>query len=124
MADTSDILKALESLKSEMATKSDLDVIKKDMATKSDLQGVKQAQAQTNTALEALAAGQKDQSTKADIHRLEQKIEKEEELTPPKDHKNSFDLIEEPLNLLEGRAGIDSSNVVCTCAYCVKHPFS
>ncbi len=51
-------------------------------------------------------------------------LEKEEELTLPKDHKNRFDLIEERLNLLEGRAGIDSSNVVCTCAYCVKHPFS
>ena len=50
-----------------------------------DLQEVKQSQAnlatkqeiaQVNTALEALAAGQKDQATKADIHRLEQKIEK------------------------------------------------
>lgn len=36
-----------------------LEPLKKDMATKSDLQEVKQSQAQTNTALEALAAGQK-----------------------------------------------------------------
>jgi hypothetical protein len=53
-----------------------LEPIKKDMATKRDLQEVKQSQAQTNTALEALAAGQKDQATKEDIHRLEQKIDK------------------------------------------------
>src|SRR6266704_3133134 len=98
MADNNDVLKAIESIKKDMATKSDLATVKK------DLQDMKQSQAQTNTALEALAAGQKDQSTKADINR--------------------FDLIEERLNLLEGRAGIDSSNVVCTCAYCVKHPFS
>src|SRR5438270_1278679 len=56
------------------------DAIEKNMATKSDLQEVKQTQAQTNTALEALAAGQKDirenMATKADIHRLEQKIDK------------------------------------------------
>ena len=49
---------------------------------------------------------------------------KEQEQTIPKDHKNRFDLIEERLNRLEERASIDSTNVRCTCAYCVKHPFS
>lgn len=59
------------------------DTIEKNMATKQDIQRVEQVQAHTNnslthltTAVEALAAGQKDQSTKADIHRLEQKIDK------------------------------------------------
>ena len=94
MADTNDILIAIESLRSDVATKSDLEAIKKDMVTKKDLQEVKQAQVQTNTRVETLAAGQA-----------------------------RFDLIEERLNRLEGRAGIDSTNVRCTCAYCVKYPF-
>jgi predicted nucleic acid-binding Zn-ribbon protein len=65
-----DLLKAIES-------------IKKDMATKQDIQRVERGQAQTNnslthltTAVEALAAGQKEQATKGDIDRLEQKIER------------------------------------------------
>ena len=74
MTDNNDILKAIESIQKDMATRSNLEVIKK------DLQDVKQSHAQTNTALEALAAGQKDirdnMATKADIHRLEQKIDK------------------------------------------------
>lgn len=81
MADNNDILKAIEPIKSDVGN------IKKDMATKSDLQEVKQAQAQTNTTLtqtkttvEALEAGQEDirekMATKADIHRLEQNIDK------------------------------------------------
>ena len=40
---------------------------------KKDSPSVKQSQAYTNTALEALAAGQKDQATQGDIHRVEQK---------------------------------------------------
>jgi hypothetical protein len=101
MTDTNDILKALESLKSDMATKRDLDVIKKDIATKSDLQDVKHAQTQTNskvdtlasgqaqliqgqarihTAIEALKAGQDDirekMATKADVLTVEVKVDK------------------------------------------------
>ena len=102
MADNNDILKALESLQKDMATKSDLDVIKKNMATKSDLQEVKQSQAQTNTALEALAAGQKDihdnMATKADIHRLEQKIDKVDKHI--KSHESSIDNLETSTNTL------------------------
>lgn len=48
MTDNNDILKAIESIKSDVGY------------IKNDLQDVKQSQAQTNTALEALAAGQKD----------------------------------------------------------------
>jgi hypothetical protein len=101
MADNNDILKAIESLKSDMATKSDLEAVKKDMATKSDLQDVKQSQAQTNTALEALAAGQKDirenMATKADIHRLEQKIDKVDKHV--KSHESRIDNLEEEAGL-------------------------
>ena len=122
MADNNDILKALESLKSEMATKSDLDVIKKDMATKSDLQDVKQSQLQTNakvdtlatgqaqliqgqarihTAIEALKAGQDDirekMATKADIHRLEQKIDKVDKHV--KSHESRIDNLEDEAGL-------------------------
>ena len=81
MADNNDVLKAIESIKKDMATKSDLAIVKK------DLQDMKQSQAQTNTALEALAAGQKDQSTKADIHRLEQKIDKVAKLEKNNEHR-------------------------------------
>ena len=108
MADNNNILKALESLKSEMATKSDLESVKKDMATKSDLQEVKQSQAQTNTSLghittavEALAAGQKDirdtMATKADIHRLEQKIDKVDKHV--KRHESRIDNLEDETGL-------------------------
>ena len=122
MADNNDILKALESLKSEMATKSDLDVIKKDMATKSDVQDVKQSQSQTNakvdtlatgqaqliqgqarihTAIEALKAGQDDirekMATKADIHRLEQKIDKVDKHV--KSHESRIDNLEDETGL-------------------------
>jgi hypothetical protein len=51
-----------------------LEPIKKDMATKADVQRVEQGQVQIHTtlgqittAVEALAAGQKDQATKTDI---------------------------------------------------------
>ena len=122
MTDNNNILKALESLKSEMATKSDLDVIKKDMATKSDLQDVKQSQSQTNakvdtlatgqaqliqgqdrihTAIEALKAGQDDirekMATKADIHRLEQKIDKVDKHV--KSHESRIDNLEDEAGL-------------------------
>jgi uncharacterized coiled-coil DUF342 family protein len=102
MADNNDILKAIESIQSDVGN------IKKDMATKSDLetvkndlQDVKQAQAQTNkrvddlatgqaqihtslaqntTLLEAVAAGQKELkeivATKADHLDLSRKIDK------------------------------------------------
>ena len=70
-----------------------LEPIKKDMATKRDLQEVKQSQAQTNTALEALAAGQKDQATKEDIHRLEQKIDKVDKHV--KSHTSRIENLEE-----------------------------
>jgi hypothetical protein len=84
-----------------MATKSDLEAIKKDMVTKKDLQEVKQAQAQTNTALEALAAGQKDirenMATKADIHRLEQKIDKVDKHV--KSHESRIENLEEHTNI-------------------------
>ena len=122
MADNNDILKALESLKSEMATKSDLDVIKKDMATKSnlegikkDLQDVKQSQAQTNAKVDTLAAGQaqiittlkvleagqedirEKMATKADIHRLEQKIDKVDKHV--KSHESRIDNLEDEAGL-------------------------
>ncbi len=45
-------------------------------SVKKDVQSLMQGQSQTNTALEALAAGQKELATKGDIHRLEQKIDK------------------------------------------------
>ena len=74
-----------------------LEPIKKDMATKRDLQEVKQSQAQTNTALEALVAGQDDirekMATKADIHRLEQKIDKVDKHV--KSHESRIENLEE-----------------------------
>jgi predicted nuclease with TOPRIM domain len=115
MADTNDILKALESLKSGMATKSDLDVIKKDMVTKTDLQDVKHAQVQTNTkvdtfavgqaqiitTLKVLEAGQEDirekMATKDDIHRLEQKIDKVDKHV--KSHESRIDNLEDEAGL-------------------------
>jgi len=98
----------LEPIKKDMATKSDLESVKKDMATKSDLQDVKQSQAQTNTSLghittavEALAAGQKDirdnMATKADIHRLEQKIDKVDKHV--KSHESRIDNLEDETGL-------------------------
>ena len=97
MADTNDLLKAIESLRSDMATKSDLVTVNK------RLDGLGQGQEEIKTALEAVAAGQKDQATKEDIHRLEQKIDKvgknvkshtsrienlEEHTDTPNPHKN------------------------------------
>ena len=85
----------LEPIKKDMATKSDLETVKK------DLQDVKQSQAQTNTALEALAAGQKDirdnMATKADIHRLEQKIDKVDKHV--KSHESRIDNLEDEAGL-------------------------
>jgi len=91
MTDNNDILKAIESIKKDMATTSNLEVIQK------DLQDAKQSQAQTNTALEALAAGQKDQATKADIHRLEQKIDKVDKHV--KSHESRIDNLEDEAGL-------------------------
>lgn len=80
-----------------MATKSDLATVNK------RLDGLGQGQEEIKTALEAVAAGQKDQATKEDIHRLEQKIDKvgknvkshtsrienlEEHTDTPNPHKN------------------------------------
>ena len=78
----------LEPIKKDMATKSDLGEVNKrlDGLGKGQAQ-LMQGQAQTNyslshitTALETLQAGQDDirekMATKADIHRLEQKIDK------------------------------------------------
>ena len=73
-----------------------LEPIKKDMATKQEVADVKQSQAQTNTALEALAAGQKDQATKEDIHRLEQKIDKVDKHV--KSHESRIENLEEHTN--------------------------
>jgi hypothetical protein len=73
-----------------------LEPLKKDMATKADVQPVEQGQAQIQTtlgqittAVNALAAGQKDQASKGDIQRLEQKIDK-----VAKDVKSHRDRIE------------------------------
>src|SRR5947199_320998 len=72
MADNNDILKAIESIKSDV------------VYIKNDLQDVKQSQAQTNTALEALAAGQeeikKTMATKADVQDVSVKISKYQKL--------------------------------------------
>jgi chromosome segregation ATPase len=81
MADNNDILKAIESIKSDVGY------------IKNDLRDVKQSQAQTNTALEAVAAGQKDQASKEDIHRLEQKIDKVDRHV--KSHASRIDNLEE-----------------------------
>jgi hypothetical protein len=61
MSDNNDILKAIESIQSDVSN------IKKDMATKRDILRVEQeqsqlaqGQAQTNTSLEAVKAGQDD----------------------------------------------------------------
>jgi hypothetical protein len=81
-----------------------LEPIKKDMATKADVQRVEQGQAQIHTtlgqittAVNALAAGQKDihdnMATKADIHRLEQKIDKVDKHV--KSHESRIENLEE-----------------------------
>ena len=68
--------KGQESIRDEMATKSEL----AKMATKSDLQEIKQVLAHTNTALEALAEGQREiretMATKADVLDLGVKLNK------------------------------------------------
>ena len=105
----------LEPIKKDMATKSDLESVKKDMATKSDLQDVKQSQAQTNAKVDTLAAGQaqiittlkvleagqedirEKMATKADIHRLEQKIDKVDKHV--KSHESRIDNLEDETGL-------------------------
>jgi septal ring factor EnvC (AmiA/AmiB activator) len=97
MADTNDLLKAIESIKKDMATKRDIqrvEQVQKEQGTTTAR--LEQGQAQTNTSLgqittavEAIAAGQKDLATKTDIHRLEQKIDK-----VAKDVKSHRDRIE------------------------------
>jgi hypothetical protein len=100
MADMNDLLKAIESIKKDMATKSDLATVK------NDLQDVKQSQAHTNTSLgqiktlvEATSAGQKELqetvATRADVLRvgvkvdsLRKRIEGIEEHTGSSTHKN------------------------------------
>jgi hypothetical protein len=67
----------LEPIKKDMATKADTEPIK----NKLDAQGTSIAQinttlGQVKTLVEATAAGQKEQATKTDIHKLEQKIDK------------------------------------------------
>src|SRR6266487_1354306 len=92
-----------------------LEPIKKDMATKSDLQEVKQSQAQTNTKVDTLASGQaqiittlkvleagqedirEKMATKADIHRLEQKIDKVDKHV--KSHESRIDNLEDETGL-------------------------
>ena len=91
MADTNDILKAIESLQKDMATKSDLEAVNK------RLDGLGQGQAQINTALKTLEARQEDirekMATKADIHRLEQKIDKVDKHV--KSHESRIENLEE-----------------------------
>jgi Fic family protein len=81
MADNNQLLKAIES-------------IKKDMATKQDIQRVEQNQARTNTALEALAAGQKELqetvATQADVQDLKAEVVKK-----IKQHDKRLDAVEE-----------------------------
>lgn len=93
MADTNDLLKAIESIKSDVGN------IKKDMATKADVQRVEQTQAEQKTILEAVTAGQKELqetvATRADVLRvgvkvdsLRKRIEGIEEHTGSSTHKN------------------------------------
>jgi len=99
----------LEPIKKDMATKSNLEGIKK------DLQDVKQSQAQTNAKVDTLAAGQaqiittlkvleagqedirEKMATKADIHRLEQKIDKVDKHV--KSHESRIDNLEDEAGL-------------------------
>src|SRR5436305_12196592 len=101
MVDTNDILKAIESIKKDMATKQDIqrvEQVQENVSTKIDKLENGQSQIHTSlghltTAVEAIAAGQKDihdnMATKADIHRLEQKIDKVEKHV--KSHTSKID---------------------------------
>ncbi len=61
MADTNDLLKAIESIKKDMATKSDLATVKNDLQdVKQDIANVKQIQGQQKTMAEAVLAGQQE----------------------------------------------------------------
>lgn len=93
MADNDQLLKAIESIKSDVGN------IKKDMATKADIHRVEQTQAEQKTLLEAVAAGQKEvqetMATKADVltvgvkvDKLRKRIEGIEEHTGSSTHKN------------------------------------
>jgi len=100
MADNDQLLKAIESIKSDVGN------IKKDMATKADVHRVEQTQtaqgssiAQNTTLLEAVAAGQNELkeivATKADVLSVEVKVDKLrkriegiEEHTGSSTHKN------------------------------------
>ena len=78
------ILKALEALQADVTT------------MKADITSVKQGQAHTNTALEALAAGQESTKAelKADIHDLRAEVVKK-----IKDHENRIGDLEKEVGL-------------------------
>ena len=102
MADTNDLLKALASLKSDMATKSDLQEMKQSQAqTNTKVDTLAAGQAQIITTLKVLEAGQEDirekMATKDDIHRLEQKIDKVDKHV--KSHESRIDNLEDEAGL-------------------------
>jgi hypothetical protein len=75
-----------------------LEPIKQNMATKNDLQEIKQALAQTNTALEALATGQAEiketMATKADAQDIKAALMKK-----ANDYERRISNLEEELNI-------------------------
>ena len=76
MADNDQLLEQMRTVVKE-EIKAEIEPINQRLGTlEKGQQELKQSQAQQKTLLEAIEAGQKDQSTKADIHRLEQKIDK------------------------------------------------
>jgi uncharacterized phage infection (PIP) family protein YhgE len=98
MADNNDVLKAIESLKSDMATKSDLEAVNNRLDGLAQGQAqLMQGQAQIKTTVEILEAGQEDicdkMATKVVIHRLEQKIDKEAKHV--KSHESGIENLEE-----------------------------
>ena len=117
------IAQKLEPIKKDMATKSDLEVVEKDLHEVKQTQSeqgssiarLEQGQEQTNTqvatlatgqaqiltTLKALQAGQEDirekMATKADIHRLEQKIDKVDKHV--KSHETRIENLEDETGL-------------------------
>src|SRR5437763_11355693 len=76
MADNDQLLEQMRTVVKE-EIKAEIEPINQRLGTlEKGQQELKQSQAQQKTLLEAIEAGQKDQSTKADIHRLEQKIDR------------------------------------------------
>jgi predicted nucleic acid-binding Zn-ribbon protein len=93
MVDNSDLLKAIESIRTDIVTNTKhLEVVRK------DLQDVKQSQAHSDTALEAIAAGQKEiqetMATKADIQDLQAGLTKK-----VKGHERRINTIEDELDI-------------------------